>query len=105
MPKRIRVAKKEDIPEGKAKLLFFQGREVALFRMGDEFFALDNRCPHQGGPLGEGHLDGESVICPWHHWDFHLKTGQSRIGPEVCVKTYLVELENEEIYLVDQKSN
>jgi nitrite reductase/ring-hydroxylating ferredoxin subunit len=100
MSKKIRVARVSDLREDQAKLVIVRGREVALFFRGGQYYALDNRCPHQGGPLGEGFFDGDSIICPWHHWDFHLKTGRSRLGEDVCVKTYAVEVTDEEIFIV-----
>jgi len=100
-PQRTFAAQVGEIAEGKAKLLRFKGREVALFCKEGRYYALDNHCPHQGGPLGEGHIDGHSVICPWHHWDFHLETGKSRLGAEICVRTYPVIVEEGSIYLVD----
>jgi len=99
MVERSRVAHINDLAEDQAKLVRFRGREVALFRHNGRFFALDNQCPHQGGPLGEGHFDGDSIVCPWHHWDFHLETGQSRMGPDVCVRAYKVEVEGEDVYI------
>ncbi len=52
------------------------GRHVALFRLGDEFFALDNMCLHRGGPLCDGPIDASGVVtCPWHGWSYEIKTG------------------------------
>lgn len=99
MAERIRVARCDEIPNDKVKLVRFKGRDVAVFHRSGQFFALDNRCPHQGGPLGEGHFDGMSVVCPWHHWDFDLKTGKSRLGPDVCVRVFRVVIENDEVFL------
>ena len=100
---KIRVAHTQDLAEDQAKLVQIDGREVALFHHNGRFYALDNRCPHQGGPLGEGHFDGDCVICPWHHWDFHLETGKSRLGPDVCVLAYEVAIEGDEVYIVGKK--
>ena len=57
------------------------GRPIALFNVDGEIFALDNTCPHAGGPLGEGSLDGEVVSCPWHGWKFNVKTGDCLKNP------------------------
>jgi len=57
------------------------GRPVALFNVDGEIFALDNTCPHAGGPLGEGTLDGEIVTCPWHGWKFNVRTGDCLKNP------------------------
>ena len=51
-------------------------RIIALFNVNGEFFALDGICPHQGGPLGKGRIEGCVVTCPWHGWQFDVTTGQ-----------------------------
>ena len=99
MSQKTRVASVSSFQKDGAKLVLVGGREVALFRRNGKFFALSNRCPHQGAPLGEGHFDGDSIICPWHHWDFHLETGKSRLGPDVCVRTYPVIVEGDDIFV------
>ena len=98
--KKTRVYTLDRFTQDGAKLVRLGEREVALFRRNGKFYALDNRCPHQGGPLGEGHFDGDSVVCPWHHWDFHLETGKSRLGPDVCVRAYAVVVEGNDIFLL-----
>ena len=100
MSRKIPVARASDLEDNDAKLVLVDGREVALFKRGGRFFALANQCPHQGGPLGEGHFDGDYIICPWHHWDFHLETGRSRLGPEVCVRTYKVVVEGNDVSIL-----
>ena len=57
-------------------------REVALFKLGDTVFALDGRCPHRGGSLGEGIVESGSVFCPLHGWQFDVKTGACFNNPE-----------------------
>jgi nitrite reductase/ring-hydroxylating ferredoxin subunit len=71
----IPVAKIEEIPPGTAKCIETSVAEIALFRLGDEFYAISNICPHQGGPLSEGKVDGDCVTCPWHSWRFNIKDG------------------------------
>jgi nitrite reductase/ring-hydroxylating ferredoxin subunit len=55
-------------------------REIALFNVGGTFYALDNMCPHSGGPLSEGWVDDEGVTCPWHAWCFRLADGKLTLG-------------------------
>ncbi len=92
------VAPVAEIPPGTRRLLTVKGRPIAVFNLGGEFFGLLNRCPHQGGPMCEGHLtglvqsrtpgqydrsrDGEILRCPWHGWEFDIRTGQSYVDPE-----------------------
>jgi nitrite reductase/ring-hydroxylating ferredoxin subunit len=92
------VATVDEIPPNGRKLVTVRGREIGIFRLGDEFFGLINRCPHQGAPLCEGavvsrlvapmpgeyHLTrpGEMLRCPWHCWEFDIRTGQSWCDPD-----------------------
>ena len=68
------VAKASEIADGESKLVEFEGRDVAVFNIGGEFYAICDMCPHAGGPLNEGFVDAErkSVSCPWHGWSFSL---------------------------------
>ena len=73
------------------------GRHVALFRLGDEFFALDNMCLHRGGPLCEGPIESGVVTCPWHGWSYEIRTGTMVQDPRVGVSKHEVRIEGEEI--------
>ena len=75
------------------------GRGVALFNVDGELFALDNTCPHAGGPLGEGTLQGELVRCPWHGWRFNVRTGYCLKNPtdEWAVTRFQIKVENDTI--------
>ncbi len=90
------VAKVSDLESGQGKVVEINGQEIALFKVGDEFFATQNSCLHRQGPLGEGYLAGGIVTCPWHGWQFDVKTGQSQMG-EGSLKTYSVKVEGEEV--------
>ncbi|MEM9392352.1 MAG: nitrite reductase small subunit NirD [Pseudomonadota bacterium] len=73
---------------------------VAVFRTGaDEVFALENRCPHKGGPLSEGIVHGNKVTCPLHNWVFSLETGAAQGADEGTVPTYPARVENGRILL------
>ena len=72
----IRVGKASDFAEGKVNALSVGEKQVALVRQGGTLSALDGRCPHQGGPLGEGNICEGALRCPWHGYDFELKTGK-----------------------------
>jgi nitrite reductase (NADH) small subunit len=61
---------------------------LAVFRVGNEFFALDGICPHHGGPLGEGQLRGCWVACPWHGWEFNVTTGEYPSGQSLKQATF-----------------
>lgn len=63
----------EDLEGG--KLVVAGGQNIAIFNVGGSYYAIENTCPHRGGPLAEGMLVGEEVICPWHGSRFNVKTG------------------------------
>jgi nitrite reductase/ring-hydroxylating ferredoxin subunit len=107
------VATADEIPPGERKIVTVAGRSIGVFNIDGEFFALRNRCPHQGGALCEGHLWGvltasvpgefeynarrEILTCPWHGWEFHVRTGQSWCDPvRLRVRRFDVSLERGE---------
>ncbi len=77
-----KIARCADIPDGKSTIATLEdGREIAIFNVNGQFYALDNRCPHMEGPLGEGEMEGCMVTCPWHGWQFDVKTGACQNMP------------------------
>lgn len=91
----VRVASVDDLKDGEGKEIEANGKKIALFKIDGEFFAIDNTCPHHGGPLGEGSLEDDVVTCPWHGWRFNVKTGVSPVVPTAKVKTYEVKIEGD----------
>jgi nitrite reductase/ring-hydroxylating ferredoxin subunit len=83
MPRWVKVADVEDCPAGAACQVVADDRVMALFHVGEEFHALDGVCPHQGGPLGKGKLAGCIVTCPWHGWQFDVRTGRHQTSSVV----------------------
>ena len=75
-------------------MVVVNGRHVALFRLGDEFYALDNMCLHRGGPLCEGPIDNDVVTCPWHGWSYEIRTGTMVQDPRVGVSKHAVKIED-----------
>ena len=73
---------------------------IALFNVAGSFFAVDNTCPHAGGPIGEGHLTGEVVTCPWHGWEYDPATGSLEGDPKTHLDVYPIKVENGDV-LVD----
>ncbi|MEO6198031.1 MAG: chlorite dismutase family protein [Dehalococcoidia bacterium] len=94
------VASIDDLPDGGSKLVYAGGEQVALFRVGGQFFAVGNRCPHANGPLVEGRLDGCTITCPMHDSLFDLQTGKPLRGPTSRpLKTFDVRVEDGVIYV------
>ncbi|MBI3811530.1 MAG: nitrite reductase small subunit NirD [Nitrospirae bacterium] len=97
MSEYVTVAKPGDLAPGDGCVVEVNGNEVALFNINGTYYAIDNMCAHQGGPLGEGLVEGENVICPWHSWRYNVKTGICAANPSVQVKTYSVKVENGQV--------
>lgn len=75
-------------------------QQLALCNVNGEIHVLDNHCPHRGGPLAQGALHGQMVVCPWHAWEFDCTTGACDFNPAIVVKRYPVRVEGDDI-LVD----
>jgi len=91
------VGRVGDFTPGQGRMVVVSGRHVALFRIGDEFFALDNMCLHRGGPLCDGLIENDVVTCPWHGWSYEIKTGTMVQDPRVGVSKHDVRLVGDEI--------
>lgn len=77
----VEVAKKSEIPENGAISVEVEGRRLALMNLKGEIYAIDDDCPHEGGPLSEGQIIGEEIECPWHTSHFNIKTGRVTMDP------------------------
>jgi len=95
----IKVATVADVPEGAGKTVEVAGKQIALFNVGGKFYAIDNACKHRGGPLGEGEVDGSTVICPWHGWEYDVTTGANLDDASVKLGCYPVKVENTDIMI------
>ncbi len=91
----LRITKCGNIPLREGRAVQVGGREIAIFNLGDRFLAVENRCPHKGGPLSEGIVSGESVICPLHAWKIGLIQGEVQRPSETaaCVRTFATRVE------------
>jgi len=97
MEEFVSVGKTEDVMSGSGFVAEVNGQSVAVFNVEGSYYAIDNTCLHRGGPLGEGELEGEVVTCPWHGWEYNVKTGACINNPSVCVKSYPVLVEGSEL--------
>lgn len=89
-----------DIPRRGARVVKTARGDIAIFRtMDDQVFALDDKCPHKGGPLSQGIVQGESVTCPLHNWVISLKTGEAQGADQGCTRTIAVRLQDDRILL------
>ena len=93
MSRWIRLAAVSDLPAGSGGEFVAGGRIVALYNVGGQFHALDGICPHQGGPLGKGQLQGCIVTCPWHGFQFDVTTGQHQTSRSLVQERFPVKVE------------
>lgn len=101
MPGFHKAARTADIPAGEGRKVEIEGKAIALFNAGGAFLAIPDCCPHRGGPLSEGTLQGTHVTCPWHGWCFDAATG-NRVGfPEGMGKItcHAVRVEGDDVLI------
>jgi nitrite reductase/ring-hydroxylating ferredoxin subunit len=97
MAKVVKVAQLGDLSPGQGKVVQAEGQDIALFNVDGTFHAIHNTCLHQGGPLGEGELEGTTVVCPWHAWQYDVTTGTNVMNPAVKVASFPVKVEGSDV--------
>jgi nitrite reductase/ring-hydroxylating ferredoxin subunit len=93
----VTVARIEEIPPGTARRVRAGERELALVRVGDDFYATNGACMHLHGPLGEGRVDDHVLTCPWHGWQYDVRTGLNLFDHAIRVETYEVRVEGGDV--------
>ena len=99
MAKFVKVGNRSEFQDLEAgKLVDAGGQSIAIFDLGGNYFAIENTCPHRGGPLAEGEMNGEEVICPWHGARFNIKTG-AVVAPPASqgVKSFPVRVTGDDV--------
>ena len=94
------VARVEDVPPGGARVVRAGEQDVALFHCEDGFYATQAECLHMGGPVGRGKLEGCVVACPWHGWQYDVRTGENEFDRALRLETYEVVVEDGEVKVV-----
>ena len=91
----IRVTQCENIPLREGRAVIVEGKELAVFNLGDRFLAVENRCPHRGGPLSDGIVSGSQVVCPLHAWRVCLEDGTvaKPAGEKACISSYRTKVD------------
>jgi nitrite reductase (NADH) small subunit len=98
MSEFVRICAKADLPSsGEAREIAVGEKILCVANENGAIAALDNVCPHRGGPLGEGILDGGKIVCPWHAWAFDLKTGEAVHTPQAKVDVYEIRIDGEDV--------
>lgn len=98
MARFVKIGQTSDLAPGEGMSVEVDGEVIALFNVAGTFYAINDECTHDGGPLGEGELDGDVVACPWHGAEFNVRTGELLLPPADCdVRSYLVKVEGDDI--------
>ena len=96
---RVKVLALSDLAPGQGVLVSVNGTSVAVFKRGEDICAIGDDCPHQGGSLCEGWVEGDIVICPVHGWEFDMRTGACMTVPGESVPRYTATVEDGAVYL------
>lgn len=88
-----------ELPAGACREALVAGRALAFFNVDGVVYALSNSCVHRGGPLGQGMLDGTTVMCPWHAWTYDVTSGCSTVNPELKVDRFDVKVEDGHVFV------
>ena len=95
----VRVTCVESVPLREGREVLIGRRSIAVFNLGHRFLAIDNHCPHRQGPLADGIVSGNSVVCPLHAWRFDVRTGVCPEMPNARVRVFPVEVRDGEIWV------
>ncbi len=99
MSEFVRIGNTSELPaQGEAREFECGTHTICVANMNGSFAAVDNICPHRGGPLGQGIVEGARIVCPWHGWEFDLATGTNPFTPNLSVTSYELKLDGDEVY-------
>ncbi|MBY0461237.1 MAG: Rieske 2Fe-2S domain-containing protein [Gemmataceae bacterium] len=103
MSQRITIGKAADIPDGGSVVVNVsvggKKKDIAVFKIGGQLFAIDDMCPHAGASLSGGHVEDGCVTCPWHYWRFRLSDGAWADNPRQKIGSYPVHVAGGEVQL------
>ena len=99
MNHRVTVGKASDVPEGGSVVVTVNQKDVAVFRVNGQFFAIDDLCPHMGASLSGGYVENGVVTCPWHYWRFQLTDGAWADNPKVKTGCYTVHVVGDDLQI------
>ena len=97
MTEFVTVARVEDVPPGSVRTVRAGEQDVALAHVDGAFYATQAACIHLEGPLGEGRLQGQVLTCPWHGWQYDVRTGENEFDRAIRLRTYEVRVEDGEV--------
>lgn len=98
MPEFVKIASVAELPaEGEAREFTVGDRLICLANLNGSISALDNVCVHRGGPLGQGIIEGDKLVCPWHGWQYDPRTGEAAHNPSAKVAVYPIKIEGDDV--------
>jgi len=97
MPEFQKVAETSQIPQGSGKIFEVNGNQIAIWNLSDNYYAFQNVCPHRGGPVGEGEVEGNIITCPWHGQQFDVTSCQGITNPAAKLTKYELQVEGNDI--------
>src|SRR5215469_70549 len=95
----VKVGSLRELAPGTVREAQADGNPYAICNIGGELRAFEGTCPHAGGPLGEGTIDGENLVCPWHAWEYNGRTGVNTFDDTVCLASFPVKVEGDDILI------
>lgn len=99
MAEFLKVCQVADVKPGSGKSIELDGKTVAVFNVDGTYYAINDTCKHRGGPLGQGELEGKTVVCPWHGWRYDVTTGANELVPEQPTEKYEVKVEGDDVFV------
>ncbi len=98
MAEFVKIASKSELPaEGEAKEFTVNGKVICVANVNGSISAMDNVCLHRGGPLGQGVIEGDKLVCPWHGWQYNPATGEAVQNPAMKVSVFPLKVEGEDV--------
>ncbi|MEO7649776.1 MAG: Rieske (2Fe-2S) protein [Bryobacteraceae bacterium] len=95
----VRIGSLPELPPGSLAEATIREERYAVCNVGGTLHAVSGVCPHRGGPLGQGALNGSNITCPWHAWEFDCRTGEYDIDPAKKIATYEVKVQDDDVFL------
>jgi nitrite reductase (NADH) small subunit len=96
----VTLARAEDVPPGTARVVKAGDHELALYNVDGEFYATQGKCLHLKGPLGDGELEDAVITCPWHGWQYDVRTGENEFDRAIQLETFEVVVEDGDVKVV-----
>ncbi len=94
----IKLTTQSELPaEGEAKEFELAGKTICVANVNGVISAMDNVCLHMGGPIGQGYIEGNKIVCPWHGWEYDPKTGEVEHDPKSKLAVYPIKIENGDV--------